>query len=224
MAPTKKILCMSMFELLETHALDAIATKTIYERVGISAHSFYYHFKDKFDCTCYLFRVILFRAMGGRFSNPDDLLRDIADEQPMNREMEKLRRDAPSDDVPAYHLWIKKYNDMWYSMATYVRNHARNPFIHLYLSREANSPYEELQAAWNRYFEHIGQSAQIRSAKQRDFMKEALFSFWELYMFHFALNMEYDFQRSDAELLMHIRQSLYNICLTHAAQTAGPTA
>lgn len=215
MAPTKKILCLSLFDLLEATPLDSIPTKRIYESVGISANSFYYHFRDKYDCASFLFRILLMQAMGGKFSTPDCFFSDIGDKRLIQKEMLSIRESAPEDAGLPYSRWMEKWSPLWYSMALYVRKNARTQFLNIYASREANSPYYEMRASWDRYFEHIQGEIQFKNEKHREFLKEALFSFFELYLFHFALNPDYDFQESDAKLLMRIRQSLYETCLDY---------
>ena len=102
---------------------------------------------------------------------------------------------------------------MWYTMAKYVRDNAWVQFLNIYESRSTNSPYFELRSTWDDYFAHIQSPLLFQNEKQRDFLKEALFAFFELYLRNFALNPDYDFQRSDAMRLMELRRKVYETCL-----------
>lgn len=196
-----------MFNLLENTRLEAIPTKAIYETMSISANSFYYHFRDKYDCASYVFRIILYQSMGRSFSSPDHIFEDITDMASIYQELKTLKQQFPSAQAP-YSSWMEKWNPQWYSMASYIRENARMPFINIYNCRETNSPYYELRSAWDQYFSHIQTGMVFPDDKRRDFFKEALFSVWELYVFKFALNPDYNFQPDDARLLMHIRKNL----------------
>lgn len=213
MASTKKILCLSLFDILYTEKLDTLSTKTIYENAGVSANSFYYHFRDKYECASYLFRVILMQAMGDTAHSPDSFFERIGNRELIEKELQRIRQSNPASDNPAYSHWMEKRYEMWYTMAKYVRDHARVQFMNIYESRSTNSPYFELRSAWDAYFEHIHQHLQFKNDKQRDFLKEALFAFFELYLRNFALNPSYDFQRSDAMRLMKLRKGFYESCL-----------
>lgn len=209
--PAKKMMCLSLFNLLEHSRLEAVPTKAIYESVGIAPNSFYYHFRDKYDCASYVFRIILFQSMGGNFSSPERIFEDISDMVAIYREFEAIRKESVSADTSMeapYSLWVEKWKEGWFSMAMYVRKHARVPFMNIYNCREANSPYYELREAWDKYFSYIQAGLRFMDDKRRDFFKEALFSFWELYVFKFALNPDCNFQPDDAELLTYIRKNL----------------
>lgn len=213
MAPTKKILCLSLFELLESEKLDNISTKAIYETAGVSANSFYYHFRDKYDCASYLFRVILIQAMDGPFRSPDDFFKNVSNDHLIQLELQQIQSERGGGSGSTYIQWMEKWYGMWYTMAKYVRDNARAQFLNIYDSRSVNSPYFELRAAWDKYFASVQSPIQFQNEKQKNFLKEALFAFFELYLRNFALNPDYDFQRSDAMRLMKLRRKVYETCL-----------
>lgn len=194
MAPAKKILCLSLFNLLNNSPLDDIPTKRIYESAGISANSFYYHFRDKYDCASFLFRIILFQSMGGRTSSPERIFEDMkATEQGMTG--------------AANAILMEKWHDYWYDMIVYTRKHARLQFLNIFRSRAANSPYYDLKAVWEHNFQQSQAQAQLKDKKHVDFLKEALFSFFELFLIHFFLDLEYDFKQTDVMRMMRLRHN-----------------
>ena len=216
LAPAKKMLLLSLFELLKESPLDAISTKSIYEGVGIAPNSFYYHFQDKYDCASCLFRILIWQAMS-QDSDPgfdaEHLFEGVADGESIHWELLTLGMGDGGDAGRPYSAWMEKYYPLWYTMGRFIRDNARVPFLNMYGSRAPGSPYCELRATWDLYFERIQEGLVFEDDRQRAFLNEALFSFFELYLYHFALNPDYDFQESDAKNLMVMRRGLYESAL-----------
>lgn len=193
MAPAKKILCLSIFDLLGHQLLDDIPTKQIYENAGLSANSFYYHFQDKYHCASFLFRIILFQSMGGETSSPMRILEDM--------------KQTPDQEYRTQ--LAEKWNDHWFDMISYTRKHARAQFLNILKSRAVGSPYYELKAVWEHNFQQTMAPSLPHKERHSGFLSEAMFSFFELYLIHFFLRLDYDFGEADVERFIRLRRDFY---------------
>lgn len=183
LSPTQRILCFALDDLVKSCSIDDILTKDIYESAGLSANTFYYHFKDKYDCASLLVKIYECRLHKRYTGSVQCFYEYIASG-------DFIIGNLPDSDLPpeAYdglnRLLIclnKEFDKVSYSVPFWRKN------AHIWkniLSSEAqNNPMIEHKAAWLSLYKLVFCDANWLSSMEIDYLAEMLLQnhqmFWK---------------------------------------------
>lgn len=146
--PTQRILCFALDDLVKNRSIDDILTKDIYEGAGLSANTFYYHFKDKYDCASLLVKIYECRLHKQYRGSAHDFFHYIASGAFISGNLSG--GDTPQEAYAGLDNLLlclnKEFEKISYSVPFWRKN------AHIWkniLSSEAqNSPMNEHEEAW----------------------------------------------------------------------------
>lgn len=161
--------------------IDKIRVRDIYDTAGFSANTFYYHFKDKYDCACLLMKVYETRW------HPDftgDLEKYYTEYIENGAFLNRYLTEIP--EPLSYREYLQQAIELEYSrthdaVAFWRKNH--HIFKNIFLSYAPNSPFHEHKAAWITWYKNMLTPLLKNDSELLEYLASVLFenhiSFWK---------------------------------------------